>query len=197
MIYSETIYSELRGLTARSFLRHASLHLVEDVSIQGLVLRLRSESRLVWCDVLWILHAVASTSDDLRELSVPCPLTSSEAGLLVGVTVGGVVRIGDHVCVVGWRLTHVIDYAVFLGQLAADGFDRVNVSDFCHLCSAMACSTSSWVGFLPRWRVTRLRRVYRRFTAVLPPSPTQSVLYLAHRRHYCCFAAISSLPGRG
>ena len=113
-------------------LRHASLHLVEDVSIQGLVLRLSSESRFVWCDVLWVLHAVASTSDDLRELSVPCPLPSSEADLLVGVAVGGVVGVVDHVCVVGRRLAHVIDYAVFLGQLAAYGFDRVNVSNFCH-----------------------------------------------------------------
>ena len=106
--------------------------MVEDVSVESLVLRLSSESRFVWCDVLWVLHAVTCTSDDLRELSVPCPLTSSEANLLAWVTVGGVVRIVDHVYVVGRRLAHVIDYTVFLSQLSADRFDWVNVSNFCN-----------------------------------------------------------------
>jgi hypothetical protein len=34
-------------------------------------------------------------------------------------------------------LAHVVHHAVFLGQLAADGFDRINVSDFSHRCSAI------------------------------------------------------------
>ena len=68
---------------------------------------------------------------------MPVLLVGCELDLLAWVAVGGVVRVADHVLVVGYGLAHVVHHAVFLGQLAADGFDRVNKGYFCHRCSAI------------------------------------------------------------
>ena len=87
--------------------------------------------------MLRVLHTNTSRLDDLSELLLPCPLSGSQTYLLVRIAVGSVVRVTDHVLVVGYSLAHVVHHAVLLGQLAADGFDRVNVSDFCHRCSAI------------------------------------------------------------
>ena len=119
------------------FLHLLVLQFIEDKCPEGLVLGLLSKLGTVLVDVGWVFQTDTSSGTQLSETLVPLALVGREFDLLVWVAVGGVVRVTDHVLVVGYSLAHVVHHAVFLGQLAADGFDRVNVSDFSHRCSAI------------------------------------------------------------
>ena len=68
---------------------------------------------------------------------MPVLLVGCEFEFLAWVAIRRVVRVQDHVLVVGHGLAHVVHHAVFLCQLAADGFDWVDKSDFSHRCSAI------------------------------------------------------------
>ena len=114
------------------FLHFLVLHQVKHVRVQGLVLGLLSKLGTVLIDVVGGLQTKLGSRTQLSEALLPVLLVGCELDLLAWVTVGGVVRVADHVLVIGYGLAHVVHHAVFLGQLAADGFDRVNVSDFSH-----------------------------------------------------------------
>ena len=96
--------------------------------------------------------------------------------LLVVADRGGALTVGGGVIEFGCGSVCESDLVGFT-DTSVDLIHREGIFYFCH-------SVRHWLALqavgsaLPRWMVTRLRRVYRRFTAVLPPSPTQSVLYL-------------------
>ena len=102
----------LREKVVRVSLLLLVLHDVEHIRVQGLVLGLLSERRTVGIDILRRLHTLVSSCAQLSEALLPVLLVGCELDLLAWVTVGGVVRVADHVLVVGYGLAHIVHHAV-------------------------------------------------------------------------------------
>ena len=125
------------GLGVGLFLHLFVLHDVKHIRVQSLVLSLLRERCAVGVDVLRRLHTFVSSCTQLSEALLPVLLVGSKLDFLAWIAITSVVRIEDHILVVGHGLAHVVHHAVFLCQLSADGFDRVDKSDFSHMCSAI------------------------------------------------------------
>ena len=137
---------------------------------ESVVLVLVLEVELVLWLLGWVFHALCHGGSHLSPIGAVL--------LLVVADRGGALTVGSGVIEFGCGSVCESDLVGFT-DTSVDLVHREGIFYFSH-------SVRHWLALqavgsaLPRWRVTRLRRVYRRFTAVLPPSPTQSVLYLAH-----------------
>ena len=103
-------------------------HQVPDILIECLVLGLPNEANLVWWQMIWIHHTVASGCAYLGEQVTPCSFWCRNGSGAVAV----------YGCILaGGTLAVVVASAVLFGDFARKVMNRVFVNNLCHMCSAI------------------------------------------------------------
>ena len=103
-------------------------HQVPDILIECLVLGLPNEANLVWWQMIWIHHTVASGCAYLGEQVTPCSFWCRNGS-------GAVAMYGCVLAV--WAFAVIVASTILFRNFARKVMDWIFVNNLCHMCSAI------------------------------------------------------------